>query len=321
MAETPVYLRAGGTLTFDPSGGRRGSCRRSPTTRSTRSWRPSAAPAGRELCTALGDRRAPSTLAATSSATSRSRSADELEVTGPVRAASSTPPPAPRRHRLHGRPLRRVRRRHRQPDPGRDRPRARYRDGMDRPSLVERGAVVPLRDRPVRDQLRRRRRPPSARRRLVVVLRPLRPRPEHGRADRGGDRAPLVADQLVHHDRAATPSFVLLPVVAALAIARYRRAPAAPRGRLGRGQHERAVDEREVRERLREVAELAPRGRVVLLRRAGRRRCAGRAGARTARAPRRAGPAARARRRARTSTAGTRPRRPRRPSTARRRGR
>ena len=68
------------------------------------------------------------------------------------------------------------------------------------------------------------------------------------------------------------------------------------------------VDEREMRERLREVAELALRRRVVLLGEQPEVVRERRSGARTAHAHRRAGRAARSSRRARTSTGGRRPR-------------
>ena len=86
------------------------------------------------------------------------------------------------------------------------------------------------------------------------------------------------------------------------------RVPAVHRRRQVRREVEGGVDEREVRERLREVPEQALRLGVVLLGEQAEVVARGRRAARTARAPRRAGRAARSSRRARTSTAGRRPR-------------
>ena len=78
------------------------------------------------------------------------------------------------------------------------------------------------------------------------------------------------------------------------ASARASPAPARrPALRPGRGQQQRAVDEADVAEGLREVADEPASARVVFLRRAARRRWRARAAARTARRPRRGARAAR----------------------------
>ena len=79
---------------------------------------------------------------------------------------------------------------------------------------------------------------------------------------------------------------------------------------FGAGQIERRVDQRDVREGLRKIAEQALGARVVFFARAARRRCRGRPAARTGARRRRAGRAADTRRRARSCRAGTRLRRP-----------
>ena len=158
------------------------------TTRSTRSQPPSAATAGgsaRRSATA-----GCSTAAPTSSATPATRSTRIWSC--PARSSPPVRGDQRARHRLHRHALRRVRGRHREPDPGRHRARP-----------------VPrrLRSRPPRSPARScrytfgstppatcRTRTPAAGRRLVKRFRPLRPESEHGRSlrarGRSGRRAP-----------------------------------------------------------------------------------------------------------------------------------